>query len=164
MTTTDDQGTRSPSTLSDDPNTTEEVPEQTTDTDQPDQAEVDEQNDSPDQSKTGKEAAKYRRQLRETETERDQLAESLTAARKQIVESMTGLAKPSALWAAGTEVNDLLDDDGLVDPGKVAEAVEHASATLGLVRTPRPDKSQGSSDLGRTTSEQFAAAFSMSDR
>lgn len=117
--------------------------------------------ESPDtSSKAGKEAAKYRRQLRDTEAERDTLKEQVTGLRKHIAETLSGLTKPSALWAAGVEVDDLLNEDGHVDPTKVKEAVEHAADTLGLSRTPRPDRSQGTAGFAPPSQrDMFAQAF-----
>ncbi|PRY06093.1 hypothetical protein [Kineococcus rhizosphaerae] len=90
--------------------------------------------------------ARYRTQLREVEADRDRLAGDLEAARKTIAESLSDLRKPSALWAAGTTVADLLDEDGRVDPAKVADASKAAVEALGLARGPRPDRTQGSGD------------------
>lgn len=113
-----------------------------------------------------REAAKYRVRMKEAEqardeitTERDQLTEQVTNLRRTIAESMTGLHKPAALWAAGTDVNTLLDDNGNVDKAKVLAAVDAAANTLGLSRNPRPDPSAGSNGEASTATEQFASAF-----
>lgn len=78
--------------------------------------------------------ARYRRQLRDTEGERDALAAQLDAMRRSEVERIAGavVAEPSALWAAEVALDDLLGEDGTVDPGKVTEAAEAARARLGL--------------------------------
>jgi len=72
----------------------------------------------------GREAAKYRRQLRETETERDTLSSRVVAMQKAEVERLVAddLAAPADLWLTGASLPDLLDDDGNVDPGKVNDA------------------------------------------
>lgn len=80
--------------------------------------------DDPPDASTNREAARYRRRLRDVEGERDALAGQLAALRRQVAEHhATGLARPSDLWLAGTDVSDLLDDQGAVDPAKVAAAV-----------------------------------------
>lgn len=91
------------------------------------------------ESNPGREAAKYRRKLRDTETERDQLREAITGMRRAEVERIAGatVQNPAGLWAAGIDVADLLDDAGQVDPAKVQAATQQAAETLGLAR-PRP--------------------------
>lgn len=86
------------------------------------------------EDKTGREAAKYRRRLRETETERDALKATVEAMQRAEAERLVAgqLAKPSALWASGAVVGDLLNDDGTVDPEKVTAAATTARDTLGL--------------------------------
>lgn len=95
---------------------------------------------------SNREAAKYRRQLRDTETERDGLRDQLTALRRQVVESASGLARPQALWLTDLDVNTLFTDEGTLDTARTTEAVARISSELGLrekPRTPAPDPSQG---------------------
>lgn len=89
--------------------------------------------------KGNREAARYRKQLRETETERDQLRERLDTMHRAEVERLAGavLSKPSGLWAAGVQVADLLAEDGTVDRSKVEAAAKQAAAELGLARPSR---------------------------
>ncbi len=104
------------------------------------------ENDGSDEQ-SGREAAKYRRQLRAAEGERDAAQEKLTAIRRQTAEDASGLLKPAGLWAAGVDVDTLYGDDGRLDRERLREAVTSASETLGLAakaRTPKPDPSQGS--------------------
>ena len=114
--------------------------------------------------KPGAEAAKYRRQLRDTETERDALRERVHTLQRAEVEQLAAhLAKPAALWASGTTLDDLLDDAGNVDAAKVSEAAKTAADTLGLARipgTPRPDPGQGGSG-GAPTVNRWADAMKM---
>ena len=73
------------------------------------------------------EAAKYRRRLRETEAERDSLTTALDAYRRRDVEQAAeaaGLARGGDLFDAGTQLVDLLAEDGTVDTDKVQEAAE----------------------------------------
>lgn len=92
-----------------------------------------------DAGKASKEAAKYRHQLRATEAERDGLAARLASVqRSQVDAQVTGAGvKPEALWAAGVELEDLLTDDGTVDPAKVSDAIAGARETFGI-ETGRP--------------------------
>lgn len=114
-------------------------------------------------SKSGAEAAKYRTQLRETEAQRDTLAAKVETLQKAQVEALAAdLAKPAALWATGTSLADLLDDDGNVDADKVTEAVARARDELGLaaaVRSPRPDPTQGAQG-GTPRASGWVAAMS----
>ncbi|WP_127783258.1 hypothetical protein [Rhodococcus sp. X156] len=106
--------------------------------------------DTGEEAKPGREAARYRRQLREAEAERDALRDQLTAAHKQIVEDAAGLTKPAALWAAGITVDELFTD-GHLDTDALTTAVTTAADALGLTRvprTPKADPSQGSHGVG----------------
>ncbi len=84
------------------------------------------------------EAAKWRRQLRETEAERDTLRSRVEAMQRSEVERLAAgrLAKPASLWAAGAQLADLLTEDGDVDPEKVAAALDSAVDSLGLTELP----------------------------
>ncbi|PPF32277.1 hypothetical protein C5B93_15905 [Rathayibacter sp. AY1A2] len=86
------------------------------------------------------EAAKYRRQLREAEAERDTLRSRVESLQRSDVERIasTKIEKASAVWAAGSQLADLLDEDGNVDPEKVAAAAESARDSLGLKHVPDP--------------------------
>lgn len=78
--------------------------------------------------------ARYRRQLRETETERDTLAARVEALQRAEVERIAGksIKQPAGLWAAGVALNDLLDATGAVDATKVDAAVTTARTAIGL--------------------------------
>ncbi len=110
------------------------------------------------------EAAKYRRRLRDTETERDTLRGQVEALQRAEVERLAGhLTQPSAIWAAGVELSDVLDDSGAVNADKVNAAVTEAAEALGLARatrTPRPDPSQGGANSAGPISPKFSDAFS----
>jgi hypothetical protein len=90
----------------------------------------------PEGDGTGREAAKYRRQLRETEAQRDALAERLERHQRAEVERLAGarIEKGSAIWAGGAQLADFLDADGNVDPLAVPAAVDAAIEQLGLSR------------------------------
>lgn len=75
-----------------------------------------------------REAARYRTAARDAATERDGLAERLVTAQRREVERLAGgvrgLADAADLWKDGTELVDLLDEAGDVDPARVTEAVK----------------------------------------
>jgi len=81
-----------------------------------------------------REAARWRKQLRETETERDNLVGQVEALRRAEVDRLAEGHKirPEALWASGVELAALLNDAGTVDAKKVAVAVGEADERLGL--------------------------------
>jgi hypothetical protein len=91
-------------------------------------------------TKAGRDAARYRRQLRETEAERDSLRGRVEALQRAEVERLAQqhITKGEALWTAGADLTALLREDGTVDPAKVAAAAQTAADTLGLTR-PMPD-------------------------
>jgi hypothetical protein len=90
---------------------TQDDPGEPGDTDQPD----------PDRDNANREAARYRRKLRETESQRDQLAARLEVLQRAEVERQAAntLADPADVWVAGTNLTDLLGEDGNIDPDKV---------------------------------------------
>ncbi|WP_062526051.1 hypothetical protein [Demequina rhizosphaerae] len=110
-----------------------------------------------EQTSANVEAAKWRRQLRDTEAERDGLRERVDAllradAERQIADK---LLRPDALWTAGVALADVLDESGAIDPAKLFDATADAVARLGLAapaRTPRPDASQGGGKGGSSGS------------
>lgn len=83
------------------------------------------------------EAAKYRRRLRETEAAHLEAEQTWQTERAQLIAQRDGLrkaevdriaedhgVKPALVWAAGTELGDLVADDGTVDKDKVSAAVD----------------------------------------
>lgn len=89
------------------------------------------------------EAKSYRLRLRDTEAERDRLAATLTALQRGRVEAIAtqqGITA-EALWAAGTELDSLLGEDGQPDPIAVAAAADAARQELGIDPTPPPRRS-----------------------
>lgn len=76
-----------------------------------------------------REAASYRSRLRATESERDTLAERVTAYHRTTAEALASggsgrqLHDGKDLWTAGVELGELLDEAGAVDPARVAAAV-----------------------------------------
>lgn len=89
-----------------------------------------------------KEAAKYRRQLREAEAARDQLGERLAALQRGQAETLARehLADGADLWRDGLDLAALLDHNGQVDAAKVAEAAQATVAAHRHWAAPRPPK------------------------
>lgn len=105
------------------------------------------------------EAARFRRRLRDTERERDRLAEQVQRMQTADVARVAAdtLAEGGDLLAlGGTTLPDLLDDDGNVDPDAVrSAAAELVRARPGLRRGPtgaevRNGIGQGSGPAPRT--------------
>ncbi|MFC0359523.1 hypothetical protein ACFFHC_06915 [Kytococcus schroeteri] len=158
-TTADEKGGRpvpTPDTTTE--NTTEETP--TTAEEAP------EVQTAEDDGNPNAEAAKYRRKLRDAEAERDALAGRVEALQRAEAERMAAehMSKPNALWAAGTDLADLLNEDGTVDAERVSQAASKAISALGLVpvrRAPKPDAAQGVSApvRGLGAAHQMAATI-----
>lgn len=83
------------------------------------------------------EAAKWRRQLRQAEAERDKVTATLTAVQRSRVEAVAAThgITADALWAAGAELDDLLTD-GQPDPAAIAAAVRDTREKFGIIRKP----------------------------
>ena len=97
-----------------------------TDATEPDSSAQDTADTGQADNNANREAAKYRRKLRDTETERDQLAARVEALQRAEVERLAGtmLADPADLWH-GTTLDQLLDDNGDIAVTKLnAAAVE----------------------------------------
>ena len=106
-----------------------------------------------------KEAARYRRQLREAEAERDQLRTQLDAVRRAEVDRLIAAqgVQPAAVWAHGATLEALLRDDGTVDPQRVDAAVTATRDAFGI-RPGWPGSGQGKRE-SMPTEDPFVAAF-----
>lgn len=93
-----------------------------------------------DEATGNREAARYRKRLRDTEAERDALSARLETMQRHEAERLASkvLAKGSALWAGETKLDDLLDDDGNIDPQKVTDRAEEVREEFGIARARRP--------------------------
>lgn len=118
------------------------------------------------QERPEREAARYRRQLRETEAERDTLRGQIEAMQRAEVERLasTKLAKPAGIWTAGIQLDDMLTDSGTVDPAKVADVVAVAMDTVGLAPVPprsviAPKAGTGGGGRPPSSGKGFAGAF-----
>jgi hypothetical protein len=133
----------------------------TTDPAQPDAPEPDTEPTTTEPEGSG-EAAKWRRRLRDTETERDGLATRLSALQRAEAQRLAGadLADGKDLWLAGVDLPDLLDDAGNVDPAKVADTTAAVLVDRPHWAAQRPvtaDPDQGRT--GGTASAPSFAAF-----
>jgi len=119
--------------MSDDDTTPVEAAVEATEATEPDSSAPDTADTDQGDNNANREAAKYRRKLRDTEAERDQfaaerdhLAARMEAMQRAEVERLAGtmLADPADLWH-GTSLDELLDDNGDIAVTKLnAAAVE----------------------------------------
>lgn len=105
------------------------------------------------EDRPGREAARYRRQLREVEAERDALVGQLDALRRAEVDAVVKgagrMASSQIIYAAGTALGDLLADDGTVDATKVLTALDRAGEALGVrVRVPVAPRGDWQGNVG----------------
>jgi hypothetical protein len=110
----------------------------------------DEADQSDTESRPGREAARYRRQLREVEADRDQLRTVVSSLQKAEAERLAGAAKlkPAALWASGVQLADLLTENGTVDAALVAAAIATAKDVLGISGPPAAPPASGQGNVG----------------
>ena len=89
-----------------------------------------------------REAAKYRRQLREAEAQRDQLGARLATMQRSQAEALARehLADGADMFRDGLELSALLDNDGNLDPAKVTEAARAAHKAHPHWGAPQPQK------------------------
>lgn len=91
------------------------------------------------------EAAKWRRKLRDTETELGALREHVQALQRQQIDAHVTAqgVKPEAVWASGVELSELVAADGTIDPGKVKAAIAATREKFGLDTKTRPRSMNG---------------------
>ena len=96
-----------------------------------------------------REAAKYRKQLRDTEAERDTLRATVDALQRSMIETHIRShhsVEPTGVIASAEDLNAFLNEDGTIDAEKTAVFVGTAVDKLGLKRypkTPAVDPLQG---------------------
>lgn len=113
-----------------------------------------------------REAAKYRRQLRAVEKERDDAVDLLARTRQQMLDDAITRAggDPGIVAYDGHGIDEFLTENGTLDLGQVPAIVAEVNARHGIVKPRRPDPVPG---LGSVTSprpaltgqERFASAF-----
>jgi hypothetical protein len=108
------------------------------------------------------EGIKWRRKLRATEAERDNLAGTVEMLQRQRVESLLAgtNVKPAALWKV-TDLAALAADDGTIDPDKVAAAVQNARDQFGIAPVPKGTlvRGVGNQPSGVPQRDPFTDAF-----
>lgn len=116
----------------------------------------------------GREAAKYRRALREAEADREILRGQVATLRRAAVATAIEHARVQGtvelLDAAGVNIDDLLDEAGAVDSGKVIAAMDAAAKKMGVsIRLPAAPSAHGQGNVGRPIGgdqpRTFADAF-----
>lgn len=113
---------------------TEAAPEPTDTTSEPTESPPESADTTPG-DKAAREAAKYRRKLREVEAERDRLAEQVESLQRAEIERLSYAehrVKGAALWAGGYKVSDLIGEDGRPDESKVAAAAADVAERFGI--------------------------------
>ncbi|WP_434619277.1 hypothetical protein [Arthrobacter sp. A5] len=114
------------------------------------------------EGKAGRDAAKYRRQLRDTEAERDQLSASVETLRKQIVAGNMphgSSAGAELLWTSGCNPADLFDEAGALDPDKLTTAVQDVHKRVGLHFGPSPVHASGTGHYTGTDGPTWSDAL-----
>lgn len=113
----------------------------------------------PQEGKGGNaEAAKYRRQLRDTEAERDALSGTVETLRRQLVAgAMPEMSKLSAdaLWNTGRNAAEFFDEaTGQLDADGLASAVQETHEKLGLFMGADPIPGAGGGHSGSAVMRQ----------
>lgn len=113
-----------------------------------------------------REAAGYRRKLRDAEAERDALREQIDAQQWSIVAAnLKGLKDVGPLKAAGHSLEAFLADDGTVDPAEVRRIETEFAEATGLrleTQRDRDARALGSMDAGNRGTHQPAPEISWS--
>ena len=133
--------------------TTEALPDETLTDDtltDPTPEVTEEPGTEPEPENNSREAAKYRKQLRTVEAERDQLRTDLDNMRRVEVGRQAEAAgiKPAALWASGATLETLLGEDGTPDNARIIEAAAAARTMLGIYTLPVAPSSFGQGKVG----------------
>jgi hypothetical protein len=138
----------------------QEQPEQNEPTDSTET--TDQEQGGDDLGKVRREAAGYRRKLRDTEAERDQLAARLTDYDRAEVERQVteqgGLQNAADFWLA-VQLDELRDDVGALDPEKVKAARERVLPERPHWRQPSPSFDGGAREPVRKGGPNFGEAI-----
>lgn len=132
------QDTLDPDLEADDPTAEPEAPEATVDDEETLEEAPDETDDADqaDEEPNG-EAARYRRRLRDTEAERDALAEHLEGTRRSLLEHVVGGKLDLFLRVSGSTLADYFDETGALNAAALETAQDDAYFDLyGKARRP----------------------------
>ena len=136
-------------------NNTQEHAQDTPETVQDDTQQADE----PKGNKAHRDAAKYRTQLRETETQLETITAHRDQLARQTIEHLLPADMPAqAFWKLTEGIENLMTEDGLVDPEKVAETATQLRKDLKLPNGPViPGQEKRAATL--RAANQFQQAF-----
>jgi hypothetical protein len=120
--------------------------------------------DDPAIAKVRREAASYRRKLREAEAERDALRTRAEALERQEVErtvtdGVHALTEGRDLWTAGVTLDDLRNEEGALDPEKVNAARDRVLEEHPHWRRPAPDFDSGARESAPAGGLDFAKSL-----
>jgi hypothetical protein len=107
---------------------------------------TEERGDSPDGGGGNREAAKYRRQLRDAESQRDALSDRLLTLQRREAERLAAehLADGADMWRDGLDLAALLDDHGNLDPRQGRRrSTHHRQGAPALGRAPTAEAQPG---------------------
>jgi hypothetical protein len=117
-----------------------------------------ENSEDTDGGKLHREAAKYRTQLRETETALETMTGQRNQLAQQVIENNLGNLKPAVFWKLAGEVTDYIDDDGTVNLDKVTETAKAIGNDLGINTgplIPGQEKRPGKINAGNKLHQAF---------
>jgi hypothetical protein len=122
-----------------------------------------EQSKGDDTAALRKEAASYRRRLRDSESETERLAQRVAEMQRTAVEAQVSgpgkLADGSDIWLSGVKLEDLLDDDGAINAEKVDEALQRALADHPGWKERTPGLGGGVRGTGQPSAPSFGEAL-----
>lgn len=134
----------------------QEIEAQTTETETVDTETEPVENDG---GKLHREAAKYRTQLRETETALETITGQRNQLAQQVIENNLGNLKPAVFWKLAGDVTDYIKDDGTLDLEKVKTTAESIADDLGITMTgpiiPGQEKRPGKVNTGNRLQQAF---------
>jgi len=115
--------------------------------------------DDTDGGKLHREAAKYRTQLRETETALETMTRQRNALASMVVEqNLPAHVSPKVFWKLADDVTEYIADDGTLDLDKVKTAAETIADDLGLSTGPMipgQEKRPGKVNTGNRLQQAF---------
>lgn len=137
------------------------APEETHDADNPPGAPGEERHEPAEQDNAAnpsREAAKYRRQLREAEAEIIALRETVTEMQRAAVEQAAArvMKEPGAIWMEGNDPNRFVTE-GRIDTTKVETYARELASKFSTRPSPVPWQGTGTDE--RTGGPQFSDAF-----
>ncbi|OHT93182.1 hypothetical protein [Mycobacterium syngnathidarum] len=126
--------------------------------------EADHPDDEPQGDNPNREAAKWRNKFRDAETELTTMQQRLETLQRSEAERIaaTALHDPTDMWRDGTQLTDLLDDNGNIDPNKVTDTATKIADTHQHWKRRRPVSATevtSTTPVGADTTPTFSDAF-----